>query len=476
MVEPEIFLAGLFQIDRDVGRMVEGVLHHLLVVLGFAALDVPLPHHALFVENLVGDEQLVAVHEILLDEGVDEQEVVHVLAHVEDVVLAGAGALVELASLLDVEHGQEFLAVAALVGGFLDEVEQPHAQCIRVEPHPRHGGDPGIYAGEIHLVAGDAVVAHEQGFVPVAGPAFVHGLGADLGLEIQRSLANDMQDRLHPPVFLAVEELGVVDQELDQVAPVLRLEPVGLFVKGGELRMLPVNLLEKFIFAVLAVFGRRPVVALDLLHVFVHAHVFLVLEEHVEVVVQLFGLDFRGGTVQVREHPVEVHHVVDRAGELDDVVHPAPLFAAQLGDGALVGQGLAGEIVVPGVLEEQVVLEEVDVPQNVVEDHHVQPVGVVVVVEADGRPRVDHRLERIVRVQLVTALALQHLDVVHPVVVHGGDHDLGRKLQQVAIGHHVLEGFVVEAQAGIAGALLASLHDGLGMLIDQLHDRCAPIR
>jgi len=137
---------------------------------------------------------------------------------------------------------------------------------------------------------------------------------------------------------------------------------------------------------------------------------------------------------------------------------------------------LAGEVVVPGVPEVQVVLEEVDVPQNVIEDHHVQPVRIVVVVERDGRPGVDHRFVGVAGEELVTSLPLEDLDVVHPVVVHGGDHDLGGQLEQVAVGHEVLEGLVVEAQPGVAGPRLAPFHDGLGMLIDELHVPVSPIR
>jgi len=166
---------------------------------------------------------------------------------------------------------------------------------------------------------------------------------------------------------------------------------------------------------------------------------------------------------------VEADEVVDGAGELDDVVDPAPSLGAQLGEGPLVRERLAGEVVVPGLPIVEIILEKVDVRQHMIEDHHVEPVGIVVVVEADRRPGIDDGLVGVVRIQLVLALLAQHFDVVYPVVVHRRDHDLGREFEQIAVGYDVLEGLIAEAQSGVAGALLAPFHDRLGVLVDQLH-------
>ncbi len=79
--------------------------------------------------------------------------------------------------------------------------------------------------------------------------------------------------------------------------------------------------------------------------------------------------------------------------------------------------------------EKQVVLEKIDMGQHVIEDHDVQPVGVVVVVKGDGRPGVDDGFVRVSGIELVFAFFLEHFDIVHPIVVKGGDHDFGGELQ-----------------------------------------------
>ena len=176
-------------------------------------------------------------------------------------------------------------AVAPLVGRLLDEGEQPHAERIGIEADARHGGDGGIDPGEIDLMAVDAVVPQEELLVPVARPALVHDLGPDLRLEVEGGLADDLDDRLHPLVLFPVQELGVVQQELDQVAARwsrgrprhfsnMRLE---LGVPGGHhpRRSRPRRV---------AVSARTAlVVAVDLLHVLADADLLAVLQEDVEI-------------------------------------------------------------------------------------------------------------------------------------------------------------------------------------------------
>ena len=53
-------------------------------------------------------------------------------------------------------------------------------------------------------MAVDSIVLQEQDFVPIAGPPFVHDFGADLGLEKQRGLSDDLHDRFYPFVFAFV--------------------------------------------------------------------------------------------------------------------------------------------------------------------------------------------------------------------------------------------------------------------------------
>ena len=73
----------------------------------------------------------------------------------------------------------------------------------------------------------------------------------------------------------------------------------------------------------------------------------------------------------------------------------------------------------------EVVLEKIDVGKYVVEDHDVEPVGIVVIVERDGRSRVDNRFVWIGRIEFVPSLFFEHLHIVHPVVIEGGDHQFG---------------------------------------------------
>src|ERR1039457_3827771 len=72
-------------------------------------------------------------------------------------------------------------------------------------------------SGKINLMATNPLILHEQFFVPIAGPSFVHDLGSDLGLKIYGGGANDIYDRFHPPVFIPVEKGRVLHQELEKI-------------------------------------------------------------------------------------------------------------------------------------------------------------------------------------------------------------------------------------------------------------------
>ena len=72
----------------------------------------------------------------------------------------------------------------SLIGRLFNELEQAHAQRVGVGANPRHGRYAGVDSREIDFVADDPLVVQEEPLVPVAGPSFVHDLGADLRLEI----------------------------------------------------------------------------------------------------------------------------------------------------------------------------------------------------------------------------------------------------------------------------------------------------
>ncbi len=99
-----------------------------------------------------------------------------------------------------------------------------------------------------------------------------------------------------------------------------------------------------------------------------------------------------GGTIEARKFIMISDQVVDTPGKFDDVIHPAAFFRSQFGHHALVGKGPAGEIVIPGVPEVQIVLEKINMGQDMIENHDVHPVRIVIVVKGDGRPGVDDGL------------------------------------------------------------------------------------
>ena len=121
--------------------------------------------------------------------------------------------------------------------------------------------------------------------------------------------------------------------------------------------------------------------------------------------------------------------IVQASAELDDVVDPTAFFRAEFGYKALIGQRDAAEVLIPSVFEKQVVLKKVDVSEHVIEDHHVKPVGIVVVIEGNGRPCVDNRFVGVVGIEFVTPFFPDHIHIVHPVVVQGGDHVLRAELE-----------------------------------------------
>src|SRR3989338_8039158 len=89
------------------------------------------------------------------------------------------------------------------------------------------------------------------------------------------------------------------------------------------------------------------------------------------------------GIPQLRIIP---RQVIDGSGKFNNVIDP-PLFLAKLLADAcqksLISQGLPAEIVIPGFAEKDVILEHINVPQNVIKNHHVKPISVVLVVRSE---------------------------------------------------------------------------------------------
>ena len=464
-----VLLFALLVIDDDCRRMIQRLAQHVAVGLRVATFDVVFPNHFAFVESSPGDEEPVAVHEILGDELMDEVEIAEVLTHVEDIVPSVARMGVESITDMRIVEPLEIPVQFAFVGRLFDVVKQAHAQRVGIEAHTGHGRDPGVDPCKFDFMAPDAVVLKEERFVPVAGPPLVHDLGADLGLEEQGGLAHDFDDRLHPLVLFFIDEFGMRQDVLEQIVGSCGSGTFVFGQQGLEFRIAPVHFGKKDVLAKLADLCPALVVAFDLLDVFVGFDLLDVLKENIEVIVQSQRMSGRGNGEKIFQLLIVAHQVVDAAAEFDDIVDPSAVLGAQFCDDPFVRQGLSGKVVIPGVAKEYVVLEKVDVRQHMVKDHHIEPVGVVVVVIGDRRPRVDHGLIGVAGIEFIFALALEHLHVVNPVVIESGNHQFGRQLEQVPVGHHIFEGLVFKAQAGLPGARLASLHDVLGVLVDQFH-------
>ena len=212
--------------------------------------------------------------------------------------------------------------------------------------------------------------------------------------------------------------------------------------------MLFFDLGEKRFFSGFPLLPNKLVVLFDFFDVISDFNLLVFLKKDVEIKVELFASVQYRRRVQESQLLVEPYQIVDGTGELDHVIHPVALLGPEAGDQPFVGKRPAGKIVVPGMPEVDVVLEEIDMGQNMIKDHHVHPVRIVVVVVGDRRSRIDDRFIRIIGIEFVAALFLENLDVMNPIVVECGDHHLGCQLKQVPVGNDVLQGFFFKPQPG----------------------------
>ena len=213
----QVFVRRRFRRHRDMGRMVEAVEDHLAIVRQTPALDVVFPDHLLGVEAPAGHEKPVPVDKILVQKSVDEGKIAVAAAHRENPLAPPGRALVVALALAGVGEPVVGEIEPPLIGRLLDGVKEAHAQGVGIDPDAGQGRDPGVDPGKVDLVAADALILEKKGFVPVAGPSLVHDLGADLGLKEEGRLAHDLQDLLHPAVFIAVEDARMGAQKLDQI-------------------------------------------------------------------------------------------------------------------------------------------------------------------------------------------------------------------------------------------------------------------
>ena len=102
--------------------------------------------------------------------------------------------------------------------------------------------------------------------------------------------------------------------------------------------------------------------------------------------------------------------------------------------------------------------------------HDIEPVRVVIIIKRNGRSRVDHRFIGIAWIGFIHALSGQNPNVMNPVIVKGGDHNLGGKFNHIPVGNNILKGLVVKLKPCIPGSFFAAFHNFFGMLIYQFHN------
>ncbi len=114
---------------------------------------------------------------------------------------------------------------------------------------------------------------------------------------------------------------------------------------------------------------------------------------------------------------METCKVIYSPGKFNNVIHPSSFLSPELGDYALIREGLAGKIIVPGMAKEKIVLEEINMCQNVIEDHHIQPIRVIVIVKRDGWAGIDYRLIGITGIKFILTLLLEDFHIMDPVIL-----------------------------------------------------------
>ncbi len=82
--------------------------------------------------------------------------------------------------------------------------------------------------------------------------------------------------------------------------------------------------------------------------------------------------------------------------------------------------------------------------QNMVKNHDIKPVRIVVIIIGNGRPGIDNGFVRIGGIGLIHSFAGQYFHVMNPVVIEGGDHNLGAQFNHVPVGYNILKGLVVK--------------------------------
>ena len=173
---------------------------------------------------------------------------------------------------------------------------------------------------------------------------------------------------------------------------------------GFQLRIAPFRFTEKGLFSLFAKFFQALIIAVDLFDILADRNLFLRLEEYIKIEIESVRTLRLGWNEEIHEITMKVDQIVDSTCKFDHIVNPATFLSPQFGNYTFVRKGLTGKIIVPGVTEIEIVLEKIDMGQNVIKDHHVQPVRVVVVIKGYWRSGIDDRFVRVMWIELVFPL------------------------------------------------------------------------
>jgi len=207
------------------------------------------------------------------------------------------------------------------------------------------------------------------------------------------------------------------------------------------------------------------IVSFNFLYILRDFYLFNRLQEHIKVKINHLGLVGASRTIQTWQFFMVSNQIVDSPRKFDNVIHPSAFFRSEFGNHAFVWKRPAGEIIIPSMTKVQIVLEKINMRQNVVKNHDIHPVRIIVIVKGNSRPGIDDGLIRIAGIQFVPAFFFQDFHIVNPVIIQGWNHQFGSEFQQIPVGNDIFQAFILKTQTCIQGPLLAPFHYSLSMLV-----------
>src|SRR3989344_3353598 len=329
----------------------------------------------------------------------------------------------------------------------------------------------------------NARIGNKQPLVHYAGETFMKPFCSYLGLEEQRRSSHHIQNILHPLIFLFVHKLRVFYKVLKNIfRRWLFLFFLPLSENAVKLRELTLKdrvVKKRYLSAFLAKLPLTDIQTFQLLVIKFKSCRFIIKtlsQKLAEIEINFFGESSQNtprlNPVFFSKFPVIADKIVNPSGKFNHIVNPsfisAHLFANPVNK-PFIGQGLAAKVPMPRILEKHIILEKPYVPQNMVEDHNIRPIGVVIVVVRYGRSSVNNGLIRIVRNDFVKPFISDNFYIINPVVVKSRNHYFGTKFKHVLIGNDILKRFSLNIQANSFGSFFTFFHYFLSSLVYQFH-------